>query len=75
MDIVATGGKTNKDLFAYIVDNLDFDQIIWEAGTDSNPEWVHVSYKSKGNRKQVLQMKRVGGKPKYFANPYHLYTP
>lgn len=69
IDIVAAAGKTNKELFTYIVNNLDFDQIIWEAGSDSNPEWVHVSYKAAGNRKQILQMKRVGGKPKYYAKP------
>ena len=35
---------TNKQVFDYIKDNLDFDQLIFEFGTDKNPDWVHVSY-------------------------------
>jgi len=55
----------NAELFAYIVNNLDFDQIIWEFGNDSNPDWVHVSYKAAGNRKQLLKAVSVGGKTTY----------
>jgi zinc D-Ala-D-Ala carboxypeptidase len=55
----------NADLFAYIVNNLDFDQIIWEFGNDKNPDWVHVSYKSAGNRKQLLKAISLGGKTSY----------
>jgi zinc D-Ala-D-Ala carboxypeptidase len=55
----------NAELFAYIVNNLDFDQIIWEFGDDKNPDWVHVSYKSAGNRKQLLKAISSGGKTSY----------
>lgn len=56
IDIDAMNGVTNKKLFDYIKKNLDFDQLIWEFGTEKNPDWVHVSYKSaKENRKQVLK--------------------
>ena len=48
-------GKNNAQLFQYIKENLPFDQLIWEAGDNTNPAWVHVSYKAIGNRKQVLQ--------------------
>jgi hypothetical protein len=59
-------GVTNKMVFDYIKNNLEFDQLIWEYGTDSNPDWVHVSYESSGKqRKQILRCTRVGGKPKY----------
>jgi zinc D-Ala-D-Ala carboxypeptidase len=58
----------NKKLFDYIKANLDFDQLIFEGGTDANPDWVHVSYKAKGNRKQVLRMRKVNGKSTY--EPY-----
>jgi len=34
---------TNKEIFDYIKGNLSFDQLIWEFGTDKNPDWVHVS--------------------------------
>lgn len=58
----------NKKLFDYIKDNLDFDQLIFEFGTSDNPDWVHVSYKATGNRKQVLRAKKVNGKSTY--EPY-----
>ena len=50
--------------FHYIKDNLDFDQLIWEFGTDHEPQWIHVSY-SKNNRKQVLKAIKSNGKTKY----------
>ena len=57
---------TNKAVFDYIKNNLNFDQLIWEFGTDSNPDWVHVSYESPGNqRKQVLKAVRVNGNTTY----------
>ena len=57
---------TNKAVFDYIKGNLNFDQLIWEFGTDSNPDWVHVSYESTGRqRKQVLKAVRVNGNTTY----------
>lgn len=47
-------GITNKELFDYIKDNLEYDQILWEYGTKEEPAWVHVSYDDKRMRKQVL---------------------
>lgn len=58
---------TNKQVFDFIKDNLDFDQLIWEFGTDKNPDWVHVSYSKDNNRKQVLRAKRNGIKT-YYTN-------
>ena len=58
IDIQGTGKVSNKMIFDYIKDNLDFDQLIWEFGNDKNPSWVHVSYVSKEkNRKQILYIK------------------
>lgn len=55
IDIDADGSSiTNAQVFDYIKNNLEFDQLIWEFGDKKNPAWVHVSYKSKGNRKQIL---------------------
>ena len=59
------GGATNAEMFNWIKDNLDFDQMIWEYGDDLNPDWVHVSYKATGNRNQMLRVKRINGKPVY----------
>jgi zinc D-Ala-D-Ala carboxypeptidase len=59
-------GVTNKMIFNYIKDNLEFDQLIWEFGTNDNPDWVHVSYESTGKqRKQVLKAIRNNGKTQY----------
>lgn len=55
----------NKLLFDFIKNNLDFDQLIWEYGNDSLPDWVHVSYKSKNNRKQILRAVKNGSNAKY----------
>ena len=63
MDIKLPG--MNRSLFEIILNQLPFDQLIWEFGTDKEPAWVHVSYKATGNRKQVLKAIRVNGKPKY----------
>lgn len=55
IDMQGTGKLTNKQIFDYIKDNLDFDQLIWEFGNSETPAWVHVSYVSKEkNRKQIL---------------------
>jgi len=58
IDIQGTGDVTNKQIFDFIKNNLDFDQLIWEFGNEANPAWVHVSYVSKEkNRKQVITVK------------------
>ena len=60
---------TNKQIFDFIKDNLVFDQMIWEFGTDKNPGWVHVSYESTGRqRKQILKAVKIKGKTSYL--PY-----
>ena len=60
------GHKTNAEMYHYIKDNLDFDQMIWEFGTDKNPNWLHISWVShRPNRKKLTIAKKVGGKTKY----------
>lgn len=56
IDISSTGTITNKMIYDYIKDNLEYDQLIWEYGTEKNPQWVHVSYKKSGNRKDILKI-------------------
>ncbi len=67
MDIDMDGTEiTNAQVFNYIKDNLNFDQLIWEFGTDKNPSWVHVSFKSNGKqRKQILKAVKKNGKTSY----------
>jgi zinc D-Ala-D-Ala carboxypeptidase len=59
---------TNAQIFNYIKDNLEFDQLIWEFGTDTNPDWVHVSYESNGRqRKQILRAVKKNGSTSYIS--------
>lgn len=60
------GYVSNSYMYYYIKDNLDFDQLIWEFGTDTNPDWVHVSYvDGDSNRKRCLLAYKEDGKTKY----------
>ena len=67
MDIDDTfGHKTNAEMYHYIKDNLDFDQLIWVFGDDENPNWIHVSYVThRENRKKLTIAKKINGKTKY----------
>jgi len=67
MDIDDTfGHKTNAEMYSWIKDNLDFDQMIWEFGDDDNPNWVHISYVSEDtNRNRCLKAYKENGKTKY----------
>jgi hypothetical protein len=59
---------TNAAIFNYIKDNLEFDQLIWEFGTDANPDWVHVSYESTGKqRKMMLKAVKKGNGTQYLT--------
>lgn len=56
----------NMEIFYFIKNGLDFDQLIWEFGDDNNPEWVHVSYVSKEkNRNKVTIAYKQGSLTKY----------
>lgn len=67
IDIDMDGTKIlNAQIFHWIKDNLNFDQLIWEFGTDKNPDWVHVSYESTGKqRNQILKAIKKNGKTSY----------
>ena len=69
MDIDDTFGKaTNAEMYHWIKDNLDFDQMIWEFGDDDNPNWVHISYVSpEDNRNRCLKAYKDKGKTKYMV--------
>lgn len=60
------GHVSNAYMYYYIKDNLDFDQLIWEFGTNDSPDWVHVSYvDGDSNRKRCLRAIKENGKTKY----------
>ncbi len=65
LDIKGTNGITNKQIFKYVKDNLDYHQIIWEFGSTTEPSWVHIGYKSSGNKKINTRAVKVNGKTTY----------
>jgi len=69
IDIDDTFGRmTNAEMYRFIKDHLDFDQMIWEFGDDKNPNWVHVSYVSpQENRNRCLKAYKEKGKTKYMV--------
>ncbi len=61
IDMDGMGSVTNKEIFEYIKNNLEFDQLINEF----NYSWVHVSYNLGKNRKQILDALKVNNKTVY----------
>ena len=60
------GHVTNAEMYEYIKEHLDFDQLIWEFGDDDNPNWIHVSYVSpEDNRNRCLRAYKYNGKTTY----------
>ena len=55
----------DKELFDWIIDNLEYDQLIAEFGTDTHFAWFHISYTRSKNRKQVLRATKKAGKTVY----------
>jgi hypothetical protein len=61
VDLITKGW--NKDLFYWVKNNLEFDQLLWEFGNHNSPAWVHISYTEKrANRKQILVIDKSGTK-------------
>ena len=67
IDLDDTFGRcTNAEMFEFIKENLDFDQMIWEFGNNKNPDWVHVSYvNDEDNRNRCLLAYKENGKTNY----------
>ena len=60
------GHATNAEMYHWIKENLDFDQMIWEFGDDDEPNWIHVSYVSpEDNRNRCLRAKKHKGRTTY----------
>jgi zinc D-Ala-D-Ala carboxypeptidase len=57
IDMDAGSREENKKLYDWCKANLIFDQLIYEYGDDTGPDWVHISYKPGMNRNQTLRIK------------------
>ena len=60
-------GLPNPELAQWIMDNLDYTQLILEFYTQGQPNsgWVHVSYDPDNLKKQELTAVKVAGKTQY----------
>jgi hypothetical protein len=60
-------GVPNKELADWVVNHLDYDQVILEFWKPEEPNsgWVHCSYKPSGNRKQYLRAYKGNGRTIY----------
>ena len=69
MDVDDTYGRmTNAEMYHWVKENLQFDQMIWEFGDDDNPAWVHISYVSpEKNRNRCLKAYKENGRTKYMV--------
>ncbi len=57
-DITAGSRSANRRLFSAILSGgFPFDQLIWEKGDATGPDWIHVSYNPAGGRRQVIGAK------------------
>ena len=61
LQFVKRGKMDNMKIFDAIINHaLEFDQLILEFGgatadkDSDNPDWIHLSWKIKGNRRQIL---------------------
>lgn len=63
------GHATNAEMYNWVKENLDYDQMIWEFGDDKNPNWVHISYVNpEENRNRCLKAyKDDNNKTKYMV--------
>ena len=62
-------GIPNPELAKWIMDNLDYTQLILEFYTQGQPNsgWVHVSYDPNNIKMQELTAVKIAGKTTYLA--------
>lgn len=48
--------ENNYQLYNLILENFEFKQLISEKGSIIRPQWIHVSFDEKNNKKQILRI-------------------
>jgi zinc D-Ala-D-Ala carboxypeptidase len=75
IDADVYGNGTNGEIFHFIKDSLEFDQLIAEFKQGDQPAWIHVSLKKSGNnRGEVLIAKKSGRRTVYMKYTEDLYN-
>lgn len=57
IDMDAGSKDENKKIFDWCKANLKYDQLLWEYGDDTGPDWVHISFNIGNNRNQAIKIK------------------
>lgn len=70
LDADRYGGLTNYEIFTYIKDTLEFDQLIAEFPKNGRISWVHVSYKADGDNRGEILIALKNTKNKTYYVPY-----
>ncbi len=60
-------GVANRELADWVVNHLEFDQVILEfwKPEEANSGWVHISYNKSNNRKMYLRAYKANGRTIY----------
>jgi len=59
-------GVSNADVFYYIKENLQFTELIWEFGDETNPNWVHVAIApGREDEKKIKIAERIDNRTTY----------
>jgi zinc D-Ala-D-Ala carboxypeptidase len=65
--------KDNLKLFKWLLNNVEFDMMIFEFGTRLEPDWIHISYtRKRANRSSVLMAVKENGKTVYKPFDYSI---
>jgi hypothetical protein len=48
LDIQGINGVRNSTIFNFIMNNLEYHQLIWEYGNKNDPRWIHVGLRPPG---------------------------
>lgn len=74
IDMDGRGTVTNKEIFNYVKDNLDFKQLIAEfKNINGGIDWVHVSYDTSNLKKEILIAVKENNKTKYLKYSDELF--
>ena len=65
IDAHVYGNISNRQIFEYFLNELVFDQLIWEFGNDQEPDWVHVSYVPNPRMQVLKSLKGKNGEVRY----------
>ena len=71
----------NKKIFEAIINQaIDFDQLILEFGDSTKtkdpqePDWIHISYKCEGNRREILIAYKDENNKTQYRNPNNYFA-